>query len=52
MGLETLLGKTREYLPAEKEKVLEDAYAFAVQAHQGQLRESGEPFVEHPLQWL
>jgi GTP pyrophosphokinase len=45
-----LLEKAGHYLPAEKLKVVEDAYHFALEAHEGQLRKSGEPFVEHPLQ--
>src|SRR5205814_7237043 len=30
-------------------KDLQRAFAFAEQAHEGQVRKSGEPFVEHPL---
>ena len=29
--------------------MVEDAYNFAMQAHQGQVRLSGEPYLEHPL---
>jgi len=42
--------KAQEYLPPEKVAVIEDAYHFAAEAHQGQLRKSGEPYLEHPLQ--
>ena len=49
-SIQTLLGKASEYLPADKLGGIEDAYAFATQAHDGQTRLSGEPFVEHPLQ--
>jgi len=39
-----------KYLSPEKIAVVEDAYNFASEAHQGQVRKSGEPFLEHPLQ--
>ncbi|MFC2008017.1 RelA/SpoT family protein [Chloroflexota bacterium] len=45
-----LLGKAREYLPTDKLALIEEAYHFASEAHQGQFRKSGEPFMEHPLQ--
>ncbi|MBI2303804.1 MAG: bifunctional (p)ppGpp synthetase/guanosine-3',5'-bis(diphosphate) 3'-pyrophosphohydrolase [Chloroflexi bacterium] len=48
-ALESLLTRVREYLPATKLGIIRDAYAFAAQAHEGQLRRSGEPFLEHPL---
>lgn len=30
--------------------MVEEAYNFAAQAHQGQVRKSGKPYLEHPLQ--
>lgn len=42
--------KAQRYLSEEKLAVLEEAYNFAVEAHAGQVRKSGEPYVEHPLQ--
>jgi guanosine-3',5'-bis(diphosphate) 3'-pyrophosphohydrolase len=45
-----LIKKCQQYLPADKVAAIERAYDFARQAHQGQFRESGEPYVEHPLQ--
>ncbi len=30
--------------------MIEDAYNFALSAHQGQVRKSGKPYLEHPLQ--
>jgi GTP diphosphokinase / guanosine-3',5'-bis(diphosphate) 3'-diphosphatase len=50
MELTQLLEKAREYLPPEKLGVIEEAYKFASEKHQGQVRMSGEPFLEHPLQ--
>ena len=45
-----LVEKAREYLPPEKLSVIEEAYKFAAEKHQGQVRLSGEPFLDHPLQ--
>ena len=42
--------KAEAYLPAEKIAVVEEAYQFAAEAHQGQMRLSGDPYVEHPVQ--
>ncbi len=50
MGSSQLIDKAREYLPPEKIAVVEDAYNFAMKAHEGQVRKSGEPYLEHPLQ--
>ena len=42
--------KAEAYLPAERIAVVEEAYQFAAEAHQGQMRLSGDPYVEHPVQ--
>jgi guanosine-3',5'-bis(diphosphate) 3'-pyrophosphohydrolase len=44
------LKEKTQYLPPEKMTLVEDAYKFAQKAHQGQVRKSGEPYFEHPLQ--
>ena len=48
--VDTLLKKARTYLPADRLEVIDQAYKFAAHAHDGQVRRSGEPFIEHPLQ--
>ena len=50
MGIEVLKEKAQEYLPPEKMAVVEAAYKYADAAHDGQMRKSGEPYIEHPLQ--
>jgi len=50
MSFSELIQKAKEYLPPEKLAVVEDAYNFALKAHEGQVRKSGEPYLEHPLQ--
>jgi GTP pyrophosphokinase len=44
------MNKAKQYLPPEKIALVEKAYAFASEAHQGQLRKSGEPYINHPIQ--
>ncbi len=50
MSFNQLLEKVRGYLTSEKIAAVEDAYNFALKAHEGQLRKSGEPYLEHPLE--
>lgn len=38
------------YLPEKDITLLKKAYVFAAQAHQGQTRRSGEPYLSHPLE--
>ncbi len=49
MGFSQLRDKAQGYLPPEKLAIVEDAYNFALKAHEGQVRKSGEPYLEHPL---
>jgi len=50
MAFSQLLDKAKEYLPPKKLAIIEEAYEFAAEAHRGQVRMSGEPYLEHPLQ--
>lgn len=45
-----LINRIRSYHPSDNLKLVEDAYALAHKAHDGQLRKSGEPYIIHPLQ--
>ncbi len=42
--------KVKDYLSSDKLNAIEQAYQFAMEAHQGQTRLSGGPFLEHPLE--
>jgi GTP pyrophosphokinase len=44
-----LLGMYRARHPKAPTAMISRAYAEAANAHQGQLRNSGEPYIEHPL---
>ena len=47
---ESLFAKTDEYLPEDTKGLVRRALEYAEEAHKGQMRLSGEPFVAHPLQ--
>ncbi len=44
-----LVETIRKYRPATDISVIEKAYRVADEAHKGQLRKSGEPYIIHPL---
>jgi len=48
--LSELTDKAGKYLPPEKIALVESAYNYANKAHEGQMRKSGDPYIEHPLQ--
>jgi GTP pyrophosphokinase len=50
MDEKRLFKKISEYLPPEKMTLVKAAYDFASKAHEGQMRKSGDPYLEHPLQ--
>lgn len=47
--IDALDSTLRSYLDAEQAQQVRRAYYFAEQAHFGQIRRSGEPYVTHPL---
>lgn len=48
--LQTLLDTIRTYYPDAKLDLIEKAYRFAEEAHRGQTRSSGEPYIVHPTE--
>lgn len=49
MGIERLLEKASAYIKEKDLHRIREAYEFADQAHHGQVRKSGEPYILHPL---
>ena len=49
MKLGDLLAQIKKYINDPDLSIVEKAYFFAEEAHRGQFRYSGEPFIEHPL---
>jgi guanosine-3',5'-bis(diphosphate) 3'-pyrophosphohydrolase len=47
--IEDILEKVRRYRPNEDLGALQRACEFAAKMHQGQVRKSGEPYLNHPL---
>ena len=44
-----LIMRVRKYHPSDDISLIEKAYEVARNAHEGQLRKSGEPYIIHPL---
>jgi RelA/SpoT family (p)ppGpp synthetase len=49
IGINQLVSKLETYLPPEHVERVQEAYDFAFQAHEGQRRRSGEPYITHPV---
>ncbi|MBB6674288.1 RelA/SpoT family protein [Cohnella nanjingensis] len=49
MGMEQLLEKASTYMKEQDLQRVSEAYEYAEEAHRGQLRKSGEPYILHPL---
>ena len=49
MEVNALIEQASTYLPDDKVALVKAAYEFASRAHQGQVRKTGEPYLEHPL---
>jgi guanosine-3',5'-bis(diphosphate) 3'-pyrophosphohydrolase len=48
-SIDSLAGSLSGYLAADQVNLVRRAYFYAEQAHDGQFRRSGEPYVTHPL---
>jgi len=48
-ALNSLLKKSKLYLDKNQITLIRDAYNFSNESHRGQLRKSGEPYINHPL---
>jgi guanosine-3',5'-bis(diphosphate) 3'-pyrophosphohydrolase len=49
VGATQLLNKLETYLPPDAVDRVREAYEFGAQAHEGQKRLSGEPYIAHPI---
>ena len=48
-GLRQLIETLETYLPEDQIQTIMQAYEFGAAAHQGQKRQSGEPYISHPV---
>jgi len=48
--LKNVIQVIEDYLPTERVNFIRRAYHFAETAHEGQVRLSGEPFINHPVE--
>jgi GTP pyrophosphokinase len=44
-----LIERVRTYLPEDRVDLVERAFYYAAEKHEGQLRKTGEPYIIHPL---
>ena len=44
-----LISRVKKYHPSDNVSLIEKAYHLADEAHKGQVRKSGEPYIVHPL---
>jgi len=49
LNQEQLIEKVKNYNPFVKPETLSKAYSFAVKAHKNQKRDSGDPYLIHPV---
>ncbi len=47
--IDDLLNRAKGYLPAQQIPAIEEAYAFAAEAHEGHVRPNGDPYITHAL---
>jgi len=50
LTLDEIIERIHAYAPQADVSLLRKAYSFSENAHAGQLRQSGEPFLQHPLE--
>ena len=50
LTIEEFAGRLKSYLNPEQVNLVRRAYYYAEQAHDGQKRRSGEPYITHPLE--
>ena len=48
--IDGIIEQAKAYLPTLNEKRVRDGFELAKRAHDGQFRESGEPYIQHPLE--
>jgi GTP diphosphokinase / guanosine-3',5'-bis(diphosphate) 3'-diphosphatase len=48
--VEAVLSRAAKYLPEERLAFIREAYEFARECHEGQLRKTGDPYITHPVE--
>ena len=48
-NIDQLIKRVQSYNPDAETDLVRRAYAFSAKAHEGQTRQSGEPYLQHPL---
>ncbi|MEW6428466.1 MAG: bifunctional (p)ppGpp synthetase/guanosine-3',5'-bis(diphosphate) 3'-pyrophosphohydrolase [Thermodesulfobacteriota bacterium] len=50
LTIDIVTGLVQDYIPEKGRQLLREAYAFAAEAHRERKRDSGEPYITHPLE--
>lgn len=49
-NIDDVLKRASAYLPAERLQIVHDAYDFAHECHEGQVRRTGDAYITHPVE--
>ena len=49
LTVDELIKQVKGYTPSAETELIREAYDFSSKAHEGQKRESGEPYLHHPI---
>jgi GTP pyrophosphokinase len=49
VSIDALLQRAAQYLPEERLGIIRDAFEFARECHEGQVRKTGDPYITHPV---
>ena len=49
VSIDALLQRAAQYLPEERFGIIRDAFEFARECHEGQVRKTGDPYITHPV---
>ena len=50
IGVEDLIDKVESYNPTSDKSLIRAAYVYGARMHDGQMRQSGEPYFNHPIE--
>ena len=49
VSIDALLQRAAQYIPEDRLGIISDAFEFARECHEGQVRKTGDPYITHPV---